>query len=259
MAQNLVIGSVTYNGVESMEMTNAAGEKIVYVEKVNAGTGEYVAQIGEKKFYTVDNALAEAADGDAVVLLMNVVEVETLIIKPGVTLDLNGQTLTAPVVVGLDGSHLVDRSTGKTGLLVTQKNSVKLSKNNEQMPVYNGVDGYVFTAIPLYNKKNSTTSAGKNKRLQQPVFEPVAHPFIAAGYATSGIRIVDRLSYLSDPPRVEERTYIDSLVKQVTESYNPTTGKYAKAYSFTYDPPTEDYIITSAVISDTGVEIATTS
>lgn len=258
MAQNLVIDGTVFNGVDSISMTNENGEKVTYIEKVNTGTGVYVAQIGERNFYTVDAALDEAADGDVIILLADVTEDATMVIKPGVTLDLNGQTLNASDVVGLDGSHLVDRSTGKTGLLVTQKNSVKLSKNNEQMPVFNGVDGYVFSAIPLYNKKNSTTAAGKNKRMQQPVFEPFAHPFIAAGYAASGIRIIDRLSYLSDPPRVEERTYIDSLVKQVTESYNPETGKYSKAYSFAYDPIEEEYTITSAVISDTGVEIATT-
>lgn len=36
MAQNLVINGITYNGVESLEMVNAAGEKVTYTE---GGTG----------------------------------------------------------------------------------------------------------------------------------------------------------------------------------------------------------------------------
>lgn len=38
MAQNLVINGVTYNGVESLEMTNDAGEKVLYAE--GGGGGE---------------------------------------------------------------------------------------------------------------------------------------------------------------------------------------------------------------------------
>lgn len=39
MAQNLVIDGVTYNGVESLELTNAAGEKVTYTEGGTGGTG----------------------------------------------------------------------------------------------------------------------------------------------------------------------------------------------------------------------------
>lgn len=40
MAQNLVINGITYNGVESLEMTNENGEKVRYTEGGTGGGGE---------------------------------------------------------------------------------------------------------------------------------------------------------------------------------------------------------------------------
>lgn len=40
MAQNLVINGITYNGVQSLEMTNDSGEKVLYTEGGSGGGGD---------------------------------------------------------------------------------------------------------------------------------------------------------------------------------------------------------------------------
>ena len=64
MAQNLMIDGTVFHGVDSISMTNENGEKVTYIEKTNAGTGVYVAEIGERQFYTVEDALAAAVSGE---------------------------------------------------------------------------------------------------------------------------------------------------------------------------------------------------
>lgn len=106
MAQNLMIDGTVFHGVDSISMTNENGEKVTYIEKTNAGTGVYVAEIGERQFYTVEDALAAAAPGVTVTMIADSTEAANLIIPAGVILNLQGHALTANNIVGIEGSSL---------------------------------------------------------------------------------------------------------------------------------------------------------
>lgn len=48
MAQNLVINGVTYNGVESLEMINDAGEKVLYAEGGGGGSADMAGALASR-------------------------------------------------------------------------------------------------------------------------------------------------------------------------------------------------------------------
>lgn len=156
MAQNLVIGGVTYNGVENMEMINSKGEKIVYVEKFSTGNGEYVVRVGGKSFYTVEEALANAAPGDTITMLADATEAVNLIIPEGVTLDLQSYTLTADSVTGMDGSFLT--ATPNSGKLNVPQGNIILSEQGWRnasgqyvLPIWDPVNGYYLFSLFAVN------------------------------------------------------------------------------------------------------------
>jgi hypothetical protein len=116
-----------------------------------------VAQFENLTYKSTQKALdAATAAGGGTVTLITDAEEDIINVTSGVTLDLNGYTLTANYTVGFDGSHIVDNSTGNTGLLKCSQ--VKLSKTNSQMPIWNAVDGYVF-AVMKHQTKTPTVSA----------------------------------------------------------------------------------------------------
>ena len=89
-------------------------------------------------------ALATAETGDTVALSGNSA-VEDLTVKSGVTLDLNGHTLTAASVNAFNGSNVKDSSTDATGLLKVAAGSLELPSSNEQLPLYDSAnEGYRF-------------------------------------------------------------------------------------------------------------------
>lgn len=140
MAQNLVIDGTVFNGVNSISMTNDIGEKITYIEKTNVGTGVYVAQIDERRFYTVEDALAAAVSGETVMLIADCVEKANLLVPGGVTLELDGYTLEAPVFATTTGSQVLNSKT--SGILKVPQNGMAINNGNTYIPVWNGVDGY---------------------------------------------------------------------------------------------------------------------
>lgn len=165
MAQNLVVNGTTYNGVDSLSMTNKNGEKVIYVEKVNVGGDTPVAKIGDREFYTVEEALVEAVSGETVTLINNSIEHVTLIIPNGVTLNLNDKTLTADYIVGVEGGCLVDSNNTGVGKVIIAKESLVLHKTNSgTVPIYVG-DGYIFTTF-MYNFSQDTSYTGTGFKIK---------------------------------------------------------------------------------------------
>ena len=142
MAQNLMIDGTVFHGVDSISMTNENGEKVTYIEKTNAGTGVYVAEIGERQFYTVEDALATAVSGETVMLIADRVENANLMVPSGVTLDLNGHTLEADFFVSSLGSQVLNSKVD--GILKVPYGNAAVHKSNTYVPVWNGADGYYF-------------------------------------------------------------------------------------------------------------------
>ena len=103
----------------------------------NPATGE-----GYKTVY----AAMAAVNGTEATIQMIADSGEMMIMVPaGVTLDLNGKTLTVTMISAF--GNIVDSQNGD-GLLKVAKGNAMLSANNTQTPVYN-VDGYYFTTFDL--------------------------------------------------------------------------------------------------------------
>lgn len=164
MAQNLIIHNTIYNGVDSIEMTNTAGEKVLYTEHVPEVVGDPVAQIGSTQYTSVADALAAAKSGDTVQMVADSAEGGNLIVPTGVTLDLNGKTLTADNLVSSGVTFDSSSSNyGGIGRLYVDKNSLFLSNANTQIPVWmedNSGNYYLFAKVEFGTKvqTNGTNS-----------------------------------------------------------------------------------------------------
>lgn len=99
-----------------------------------------VAVVGGKVYDSLPSALAKAEEGTTVTMLGDAVETEIAI--SGITLDLNGNTLTVDAFSSV-GGNLID-STGGKGLLVTD--SVSLAENNAHLPI-STTEGLRFSSI----------------------------------------------------------------------------------------------------------------
>lgn len=97
--------------------------------------------VGESTYATWAEAANAAASGDTITMNADYTDDTVEVVIPaGVTLDLNGYTLSVKSVVGVNGTHLIDGSELKTGLLVTT-DGVTLSPDNASLPVWNETKG----------------------------------------------------------------------------------------------------------------------
>ena len=190
-------------------------------------------------------ALAMARNGDTVRLMSDVPDEAGLYVAPGVTLDLNGKMLGVNYLAAFAGSHVVDNSAEKTGLLKAGKTAVMLSADNSQLPVWNGVDGYAFTSITFNQqvedvRKNETTIRFK------PNEDAFVTNLITAATADEQISVVVTLSWGKN---VQTYTYDPSVAARVFAGGTLTL-------KVTGIENISDLKIQAKVISKTGVETA---
>lgn len=123
----------------------------------------YVASANGKGYDTLDAALAAATAGQTVTLHNNVT-VDDITIAEGVTLDLNGKTLTAEgimaygaLVDGTQGAGLVAVDAGQLFINTQQENA----SNTNVLPLYDDeAMGYRLFNVAV-NQKNHRVSTGK--------------------------------------------------------------------------------------------------
>ncbi len=237
----------TYNGEESL-ITVAARA----VAKNNV-TGTL--------YETVSAALLEAKSGETV-LLMAEAEENYVLVTPGVTLDLNGYTLTAGYVVGFATANVVDNSEDNTGLLKIAKDNVVLDESNAQLPVWNAVDGYVFAAVRFASSLVATETGARfsfNHDIELHALEFLK----TAGATDNNLSVIVRMSWtvtnaLGEADVVtQDFAYSDTLVSIVAQS---NTGASSTDYGemYTLDITGIDGItdlkVAPMIISGTGVE-----
>ncbi len=213
------------------------------------------AKIENTPYATLEKALAAANPNDTVKLCKNLAEKDFLLVNSNVTLDLNGNTLTADHVVGLKGSAIIDGSDTSSGKLVVAKNCVALDKTNGgYLPVYeNGA--YKFTTIGMRQVFSGS------KYLFSPTFESFVHDALAAGMDSSAVKVVVRVNWQGETYNAKQDfIYVDSFVKKVVESYGKT---YANDYEYVFSAALKrmgeevsTMSVSAVVISDTGVEVA---
>jgi len=257
MAQNLILDGITYNGVDSLSMTNENGKKISYIEDPNPGTGVVVAKIGEKEYFTVEKALAEAVSGDTVQLIANTTEV-SILVPYGVTVDLNGYTMTVEkYVIGFVGSHVIDNSGSNNGLLVAAIDSVKLDVNNAQLPVWNGEAYFFVTVVFALSLDTSYTGEGYNiKTIPAPELKAV--PFLKDGAADNNLQIGVRFVWDKENGSTGQDIWFSetSIINVYTSNKGTQTG-YGRMFALAYNPPSGATNLKANTImkSGTGVEV----
>ena len=205
-----------------------------------AAADKYVAYIvvdGEKVYYeSVQHAIDEAAEGQTVYLFTNAT-VNNLNLYKGVTLDLNGYTLTVNRQATAYGEIKGE------GLLVATRNTTKLKGQTTALPVWNGT-GYYFTAAP--EMQNAMMYKGEFVCL--PIFSDDVKALFANGTADdAGLYIVVTLTY-----ELSGKTFVMEYV--VTESTTMDVYSSNQAIYITIEEEFQNLTYTAKVVSDTSAE-----
>ena len=101
--------------------------------------------------------MAAAKSGDTVKLLTTASK-DDVMVKTGVTLDLNGNVLTAKYLVAFSDGVVVDSAAG-TGLM--QCANVRLNPDNTAMPLWDAeAEGYRFFVLKSQQKYSKQTESG---------------------------------------------------------------------------------------------------
>ena len=180
------VGEGTGNTVgDSNENKDSTGGE----ETKGESSTPYVAKVGGKEYATLEEAIAEANDGDTVTLLNDVTLTDTLTIKKVITLDLSGKTLTVQtsgdgIVVnnaelalansGSSGKYIFDCSAGGSdGVYVFNEDANTTSKLIVNSDVEIKVNSNVNSAIHAFGKQGTAvvdisngkiTATGSGKR-----------------------------------------------------------------------------------------------
>lgn len=268
MAQNFVIGGTTYNGVDSISMTNENGEKITYVEKTNPGTGVPVATIGSREFYTVEDALKEAVSGETVMMIADSNEPADLIIPSGVTLNLQSNTLTVDSIIGMDGSFLTANAmktngTG-SGIVVIEKENLLLSQttvssqqNMAILPIW--VDNCYkfaagFTTKEMSGQHLTVTEDAISLQFRHRISSYYKSMMSADGGAVHGLRTVVKMRWETDGASRElVDVFDDDKFKEISDDSHDYTWNMPGYTEIGIDLSDGVYL-TMGIIADCGVE-----
>lgn len=195
---------------------------------------KYEAKFGTTKYTTVQEAIDAASDaaGGGTVTLLSSITVPTtagITVKNDVTLDLNGKTITdeGGGVAAVGDAHIVDSSTGKTGLIATTKNGIVLNPSNKEMPVWieetdaegnTTRSGYAFETISEV-KQTGSAADGTYTYICLPKFATasIAEMIGTDGAAAHGLSVNVVLTYDNDETTIGKitLTWSDDDVKTV--------------------------------------------
>ncbi len=253
----------TLTAVAGLDVTTNVENHLVKYDNGTYKVIPAVAQVGETIYETVSEALAEAAKmtGGATVTLIANADADVVVVYPGVTLDLNGKTLNANHVIGLNGSDVIDNSDENTGLLVVaDKENVVLAKDNAQLPVWNGENGYMFAKITMQTLISSQTSDSMTIKYrprfsQDDVFDGVSgmdNRYFADGTSDNAVDIAIRIEWNDEVNGVtghQQFVYIDTYSSQIYGS--DKTG--VLVLTLTGTSGYSGLRVFAYVVSDTGV------
>ncbi len=233
-------GVVTGVSAGSATITATVGKNVTDTITVNV-IPEYVAQIGNDKYETLQGAIDVAGTGDTITLLGDVDLGETDIMLSYGTLDLNGQILTASSLVAFTGTNVVDNSENKTGVL---KATFVLAETNTQMPIHNGT-GYVFidfNDIKKQEKDNTVANSGVFDLIFRPSFGETNNASLAALGDAAQVSFRIRLKWTGENGENEQTKdlyYSDDLVKQVYDdkkAFSITASGISNYHNLTITP-----------------------
>ena len=187
-------------------------------------------------YTSVQAALDDAGKGETVAVLRDYAE-ESLTLFNGVTLDLNGKTVSANHVSAFQGNYIVD-STNGNGLLKVAKGYMLLQRNNPALSIWSAAGGYVFTNVTKFQEQRLDREDDVNGMVVYyflPHMNPEVHNLLAAGTETSGVELKVEVSWnrVSDGQRASQTfVYSQAMINEVLNSYDPIEG-YGKVYKLT--------------------------
>ena len=246
---DVAVASELEEGKISFQVAGGGVYRIVDAPK----TVTYVAAIGEVGYETVAEALDAARTGDVVKLTADAEEAD-VIVKEGITLDLNSHALTAGYVFAVNGSDIVDSSSGNTGVLVVDPDYLMISSGNSDLPIWNG-EGFIFVDILNFQELYTTNAAGQKQYIFLPTFETIAHQYLVQGMENSRVKIAIRMTWeIETGSAFQNFVFNDKTVKQIIDSY--ANGYYSQAFYATItNSEYADFDLKVVLISDTGVEL----
>ena len=234
--QSVVTPPTTESQGYTTHTCTACGDS--YVDSYVPALGS-VAIIGGERYETVSQALAEAKPGETVELVADADESgKTLIIRPGVTLNLGTYDLIADGFIGFNGSYLNATrysATGDYGKLIVPKENLVLTggtavQNGEYdvIPVWNGEDAYI-----LANALINDTDAGYGLKIDEEnktISFSFAHKagssansaFFKDGTGDNALKIIIRLEWANENGvAYQDFVYNDEFVGKVSDGgYN---------------------------------------
>ena len=198
----------------------------------------------------VSDALLAAKANETVILLADAEE-SMVLVTPGVTLDLNGYSLTSGYVSSF--GNIVDTADSK-GTLEVAADCIHIYKGNEYLPVKNegGYEFYKVTEI-----KQDLLADGTYAFL--PYFEEALNKKLLNGQETTGVTINVRLSWLNDQGVGSQYfVYNDTIVNNVVGSYKSENKDYGRAFTLTVTGTEglKELCYEVVIVSAAGVEIA---
>ena len=241
--------------------TGVDGYKVVYEDGVYKLVENFVAKYTDADgtvnyFETVQEAInaAKNAGGGVVTMITDSSEGDILV-RGGVTLDLNGNTLTAETVTGFAGSDVIDGSKENSGLLVVQPGNVALAKDNAQIPVWNANNGYIFTQYQFnYPDKGvvKDETAGTVKFRFIPFMEAHARNLLEDGASDNDLKIIVRLTWnTANGAAYQDFVYNEDQVKDVITA----NGESAFTMTISGFEKFEGLSISAAILSGTDVAV----
>ncbi len=230
----------------------------------------YVAQIGETKYETLDEALNNAKSGDVVEVITDIDNAGTLMIRPGVTLNIGAHTVKADYVVGLKGSMITGipqskDSTVPYAKLIVAQDSVVMPEgcyNNgtyDVLPVYNPAGYYEFSYFRVRVISDGVELTEESLYFQFVVdASGVAKAdLLANGASDNGISIVVRLTWTTATGTAyQDFVFADEHIEAVFAP-NSTANFYIRITGYQALGITgENLVVSGVVISETGAESA---
>ncbi len=209
-------------------------------------------QAGEElRYRTLEAALEATTSGT--VLLCDDVSAGTVVLKSGITLDLNGHTLTADYLVAMNGAAVQDCGTACTGggLVKIKKENLALAPNNGNgvIAVWNGVDGYIFTRV-TFQQMARPVGAGAAQYIFLPgMSNPAAAALLADGGLDNDLKIQVSLTW-NDGQSQQFYTYDDALVQKVFDG----TGRWVFDLKITGIGNIEDMVANPVVVTGSGAQ-----
>ena len=203
-----------------------------------------------KTYHTLEQALSAVTTGR--IQLLADASASAVVLKPGVTLDLNGHTVTAELCIAMSGASVIDGGENCAGgglLKVARGNLTLIENNGNVLPVWNGTNGYIFTKVTFRQMEQADEQGVAQYIFLPELSNGEAAALLANGGEDNDLRIKVCLTW-NNGQSCQFYTYSDELVKQVFDG----TDQWAFYAKIAGISGIQDMTVNAVVAADSGVQ-----